>query len=81
VRPFANGAKALALCDRCGVTTRLGKLKKLVVKDTTTEIKVCHNCWEPSHPQLKLGETPIDDPQALYEPRPDSGKKASKDTV
>lgn len=81
MKPYANSAKAWGLCDRCGARFRLGTLKKLVVKDTQTELKVCRDCWEPSHPQLRLGEVKVDDPQALYEPRPDKDKKTSTEYV
>ena len=33
---------------------------------------VCPVCWEPDHPQLKVGMYPVDDPQALRNPRPDN---------
>ena len=32
---------------------------------------VCPECWEPDHPQLQLGMYPVDDPQALRNPRRD----------
>ena len=80
-KKFANGAYAAALCDRCAFRYPLSKLKKLVIKDALTNLKVCPECWEASHPQLRIGEQKIDDPQALYEPRPDVGKKASTDAV
>jgi len=32
---------------------------------------VCPECWEPDHPQLQLGLYPVNDPQAVREPRPD----------
>jgi hypothetical protein len=33
---------------------------------------VCPTCWEPDQPQLQLGMYPVDDPQAVREPRPDN---------
>ena len=33
---------------------------------------VCKECWEPDQPQLQLGMYPVDDPQALRNPRPDN---------
>lgn len=33
---------------------------------------VCPECWEPDHPQLQLGMYPVDDPQALRNPRRDN---------
>ena len=31
----------------------------------------CKSCWDPDHPQLQLGMYPVNDPQAVREPRPD----------
>ena len=41
---------------------------------------VCRECWEADHPQLMLGMYPVDDPQALRNPRPDRSYAASRDT-
>ena len=68
---FANGNKAISECDRCGFRFKLKELRKLFIKETLVNIKVCKECWEPSQPQLRLGEYPVYDPQALREPRPD----------
>lgn len=32
---------------------------------------MCKTCWEPDQPQLSLGLYPVNDPQAVREPRPD----------
>jgi hypothetical protein len=40
-------------------------------------IKVCQNCWEPDKPQLSLGLYPVNDPQAVREPRPDISYRQS----
>ena len=68
---FASGKRAIAECDRCGIRVKLKELRKLIIKTKQVSIKVCRECWEPDHPQLLLGMYPIDDPQALREPRPD----------
>ena len=68
---FASGKKAIAECDRCGFRFKLKDLKKLIIKTKQVSIKVCPECWEPDQPQLQLGMYPVDDPQALREPRPD----------
>lgn len=68
---FASGKKAQAVCDRCGQTVKLRELKNEIVKGRDTNLKVCHSCFDPDHPQLMLGEFPVDDPQALEYPRPD----------
>lgn len=69
---YSSGKYTQAACDRCAEWVLLRKLRKLVIKDTVTNIKVCSKCWEPSHPQLRLGEFNVIDPQAVREPRPDS---------
>ncbi len=68
---FTAGHKAIAECDRCGFRFKLKELRKLMIKDTLVNKKVCSECWEPSQPQLKLGDYPVEDPQAVREPRPD----------
>ena len=68
---FSAGYKSIAECDRCGFRYKLSKLQKLVVKNTVINMKVCPQCWDPDHPQLKLGLYPVEDPQAVREPRPD----------
>ena len=70
-RRFASGKNALAECDRCGFRYKLSQLKKLVINESDTNIKVCPQCWEPDHPQNLHGKYPVDDPQAIRDPRPD----------
>jgi len=69
---FASGKNAIAECDRCGFRYKLKELKKLTIKTKQVNIKVCPTCWEPDQPQLQLGMYPVDDPQALREPRRDN---------
>jgi hypothetical protein len=69
---FSSGKYAIAECDRCGQRYMLTELKKLVVKTHVVAIKVCPECWEPDQPQLSLGLYPVNDPQAVREPRPDT---------
>jgi len=68
---FASTKRAIAECDICGFQFKLRELKELIRKGKTTNLKACHECWNPDHPQLKLGEFPVDDPQAIRDPRPD----------
>jgi hypothetical protein len=49
----------------------LKELRKLTIKTKQVSIKVCPTCWEPDQPQLSLGLYPVNDPQAVREPRPD----------
>ena len=69
---FASGKKAIAECDRCGFRYKLKELKKLTIKTKQVNILVCPTCWEPDQPQLQLGMYPVDDPQALRNPRRDN---------
>jgi len=69
---FATGKLAIAICDRCGFQYQLKELKTLTIKTKNVNIKVCQECWEPDQPQLSLGLYPVDDPQALRDPRPDT---------
>lgn len=69
---FANGIKAIAECDRCGQQYKLKKLKTEIIKQRQYQILVCPQCWDPDHPQLMLGTFPVDDPQALRNPRRDT---------
>lgn len=68
---FASSQKALSLCDVCGFPYKLRELRELIVKGRNTNVRACPECWNPDHPQLHLGEFPVDDPQALRNPRPD----------
>ena len=69
---FASGKWAIAECDRCGQRYMLKELKKLVIKTKQVNIKVCPECWEPDQPQLQIGMYPVNDAQAVREPRPDT---------
>ena len=69
---FASGKWAISQCDRCGFRYKLKQLKPLTIKTKNVNILVCPTCWEPDQPQLQLGMWPVDDPQAVRNPRPDS---------
>ena len=69
---FASGKYAISQCDRCNFRYKLKELKTQILKTKPYKIKVCQSCWDPDHPQLSLGLYPVDDPQAVREPRPDT---------
>ena len=69
---FASGKIAIAECDRCGQQFRLNRLKTEIIKQRKYELLVCPTCWDPDQPQLMLGTFPVDDPQALRNPRKDT---------
>jgi hypothetical protein len=69
---FASAKNSIAICDRCGFQFKLTELRKEVVKTKINNTLVCASCWDPDHPQLQLGMYPVDDPQAVRNPRRDS---------
>ena len=70
--PFASGKWAIAICDRCGQQFKLKTLKTEIIKTKQYNLLVCDSCWDPDHPQLQLGMYPVNDPQALRNPRRDT---------
>lgn len=74
---YASGKHSIAECDRCGQRYKLSELKKLTIKTKQVSIKVCFECWEMDQPQLQLGMYPVNDPQAVIEPRPDTSYAVS----
>ena len=75
---FASGKYALGCCDVCGFQYKLLSLKPQIVKQKPTGLLVCNDCLDIDHEQLMLGSFPVDDPQALQNPRPDTGLAASR---
>jgi hypothetical protein len=74
---FASGKNAISECDRCGFQYKLTVLRKEIIKTKNYSILVCPTCWDPDQPQLQLGMYPVDDPQGLRDPRPDTTYYAS----
>ena len=69
---YASGKFAISECDRCGFRFKLKDLRIETVKTKPYRVKVCKECWSADHPQLQLGMYPVNDPQAVREPRPDT---------
>jgi hypothetical protein len=69
---FASGKNSIAVCDRCGFQFKLTSLRKEVIKTKIYNLLVCPQCWDPDQPQLQLGMYPVDDPQAVRNPRKDT---------
>jgi hypothetical protein len=69
---FASAKNSIAMCDRCGFQFKLTTLRKEVVKTKINNTLVCSTCWDPDQPQLQLGMYPVDDPQAVRNPRRDT---------
>ena len=74
---FASAQNAIAICDICGFQYKLRELRQLIVKGNKTNLKACPECWNPDQPQNRLGEFPVDDPQAVRDPRSDAAELAA----
>jgi hypothetical protein len=69
---FASAKNSIAQCDRCGFRFKLTELRKEIIKTKQVNILVCDSCFDPDQPQLQLGMYPVDDPQAVRNPRRDT---------
>jgi hypothetical protein len=74
---YAAAKYAIAECDRCAQRYKLKELRTQIVKTRPFNIKVCPECWDPDQPQLQLGMYPVNDPQAVRDPRPDVSYQVS----
>ena len=77
---FSSGKNSIAICDRCGFQFKLHELRKEIIKTKNYNLLVCKICWDPDQPQLQLGMYPVDDPQGVRDPRPDSSYVQSGNT-
>ena len=78
---FVSAKRAIAECDRCGFQYPLRRLKEIYERAHKTNILVCPTCWEPDHPQNFQGMYPVEDPQAVENPRPDNSYSATANSV
>lgn len=74
---YASGKHSIAQCDRCDQRYMLKELRIQILKTKPYRVKVCNSCWDPDQPQLSLGLYPVNDPQAVREPRPDVSYQVS----
>ena len=75
---YALGKRAIAICDRCGFQYLLNQLKPQYTDLKDTGLLVCQSCLDEENPQLQLGRWPVNDPQALKDPRPDTNEDVSR---
>tara|TARA_R100000995_G_C3374884_1_gene73399 strand:+ start:81 stop:446 length:366 start_codon:yes stop_codon:yes gene_type:complete len=69
---FASDNKAFGFCDRTGFRYPLKDLVYEVRNGVRTGLRVGKDVFDNDHPQNHLGRYPVDDPQALKDPRPDT---------
>ena len=74
---YAQGKYAFGYCDLTGFRYPLRELKAEVIEGKLTGAHVGFDVWSPDQPQNWLGTVRINDPQALYQPRP-TGARAGR---
>ena len=75
---FASTKRAIAECDVCGFQFKLRELRSKVVRGRDTNILACPECFDGDHPQNKQGMFPVEDPQAIRNPRPPAHLESSR---
>jgi len=68
---YARGRKAFGFCDRSGFRYPLEDLVYEYRNGVRTGLRVGRDIVDPDHPQNFIGKVKTDDPQSLYDPRPD----------
>ncbi len=69
---YAKGSKAFGFCDKTGFRYPLGDLVYEFRNGRRTGARVGRDVRDPDQPQNFLGRVKINDPQSLYNPRPDT---------
>ena len=69
------------MCDVCGFQFKLKQLKVWLLRTENTQHKSVSRVLESSQPQLKLGEFPVNDPQAIRNPRPDRSLRRIREFI
>lgn len=75
---FAQGSRALGTCDMCAQVYRLHELRPEIYNQRPTGFLVCSECLDIDQEQLQVGKWPINDPQALRNPRVDTNLLMSR---
>lgn len=76
---YAKGKLAFGFCDTCGQRYDLKYLNVQIVAGRQTNVKNCPYCLDKDHPQYFVGRVPVNDPQALLNPRPDTAQVESRE--
>jgi len=73
---YASGKKAYGFSDRSGFRYALNDLVYEYRDGKRTGMRVGRDEVDIDHPQLRLGRTKVDDPQSLFDPRPDTATES-----
>ena len=75
---YANGKYAFGYCDRTGFRYKLKDMVEQYKGGRPTGMRVGKDVVDEDQPQLQLGRLRTLDPQALRNPRPDTGEAESR---
>ena len=75
---YAVGKKAFGFCDRTGFRYPLKDLVPQIENGKPNGLLVGRDVVDQDQPQLQLGRVRTLDPQALRDPRPDTGQAESR---
>tara|TARA_R110000824_G_scaffold55210_2_gene152202 strand:- start:2895 stop:3239 length:345 start_codon:yes stop_codon:yes gene_type:complete len=75
---YAAGKKAFGFCDRTGFRYLLKDLVPQIENGRPNGLLVGRDVVDEDQPQLQLGRLKTLDPQALRNPRPDTGQAESR---
>ena len=75
---YALAPNAFGFCDRCSQRWPLPDLKYQWVNRLETKLKVCPECMDIDHEQLRLDTIDAVDPMRLNDPRPDTSIGAGR---
>lgn len=71
---YAKGSRAFGFCDLTGFRYPLADLVWEIRNGKRTGFRVGKNVVDKDQPQNFLGRVKINDPQSLYQPRPDTSQ-------
>jgi hypothetical protein len=74
---YARATKAFGFCDRTGFRYPLKDLVYEVNNGQRTGFRVGRDVVDPDHPQNFVGRLKVNDPQSLFDPRPDTSQAAA----
>jgi hypothetical protein len=75
---YAKGKYAYGICDRTGFRYPLKDLRNQIKDQKRTGLLVGKDVLDKDQPQLQLGRTKVNDPQALRHPRPQNDLAQSR---
>lgn len=68
---YSRGTYSFGICDRCGFRCRYTDMLSEVFDRKKNGLRVCPDCMDQDHPQLRVGRNLRPEPQALRYPRPE----------